>query len=72
MLVGCSGLAMRIASQKFNAKVHTVRLKENDFLPKKRETKSQKFPIFQIHEESCREPTKHATAEVENERRRQT
>ena len=33
VLVGCSGLAMRIASQKFNAKVHTVRLKENDFLP---------------------------------------
>ena len=33
VLEGCSGLAMRIASQKFNAKVHTVRLKENDFLP---------------------------------------
>ena len=33
VLVGCSGLAMRIASQKFNAKVHTVRLKENEFLP---------------------------------------
>ena len=71
VLVGCSGLAMRIASQKFNAKVHTVRLKENNFCLKKRETKSQKFPIFQIHEENCREPTKHATAEVENERRGQ-
>ena len=32
-LVGCSGLAMRVASQKFNAKVHTVRLKENEILP---------------------------------------
>ena len=43
-----------------------------NFCLKKRETKSQKSPIFQIHEENGREPTiKHATAEVENERRRQ-
>ena len=47
-----------------------------NFCLKKRETKSQKFAwngflYFKFNEENCREPTKHATAEVENERRRQ-
>ena len=47
-----------------------------NFCLKKRETKSRKFACngflyFKFNEENCREPTKHATAEVENERRRQ-
>ena len=36
-LVGCSGLTMRVTLQKFNAKVRTVRLEENERLRLERE-----------------------------------
>ena len=47
-----------------------------NFFLRKPETKSRKFAgngflYFKFNKENCKEPRKHATAEVENERRRQ-